>query len=628
MSENATAPVSRLFPAYVIGGAAAVFFLPYFIPSAPSASSSYLFGYNNRVGVGLLLVVIAIGAIWTRGLRLNFLDAGNSQPVSRGALWYSLFAVLLGCAAMYFLAGRLGGFGESSYEIDRIWLTSIGRRPYIDFEWPFGALLLYVPLAFHHLFALSIPQAYYLFWALNCLFGVWLLYAVVNAIDYPSSQKTAIYLLFFCAWILCIMNMGTHYTLTRYLLPLYGILTVQRRVGRGDARSYVLANLQILLFTAVLLLYSPETAIAFGLASVGLYPFWAQNRTAPFFVALGTLTSAEALLFWAASQVHILDTIKASGGGADSFPIVLSPHILLFFTAIFLCACYVWQRFTDRQLAGNSHGVIAFSIPMLPAALGRCDPGHVLLNGLGIFLVALHYASNHTRFWRYKKAAFILILIVMPSLGGLWFYMPALAKAAVRAAVKDDDGNLMGRSLKSGGQFYISHFVPAGSKQKWQKHLESLFQSTEPEGDLSAIYPGWQGGYLAPFGYRPNGIGTDLTMQIEFGRYEDVENANTLKAIEDKISEMRNHPTRALLLPEQYMSFCELDLPWERHKVEILFASPYFRNPVHLGNLRQPICDYIQQHYSQVVSPSPRTFNYGLWINREAAGQDNVELSR
>jgi hypothetical protein len=123
---------AKLFPVYAIASIAAILCVPYLVSSAPTVSDSYLFGYNNRVGVVLLLALVTIGAIWTRGFDLDFRGAQNARPVSFTALVISLSAVFLGCLTMYFLAGHLGGFGESSYEIDRIWLTSIGKRPYVD----------------------------------------------------------------------------------------------------------------------------------------------------------------------------------------------------------------------------------------------------------------------------------------------------------------------------------------------------------------------------------------------------------------------------------------------------------------------------------------------------------------
>jgi hypothetical protein len=622
MLERPNGTVPRLFPVYVLGSLILIFQLPYLVPLVPAASDSYLFGYNNRVGIALLLILATIGVVWTRGLHLGLPVARGSRQVSRRALAFSLVAVLIGCAAMFFIAGRLGGFGESSYEIDRIWLTSIGKRPYFDFEWPFGAALLYGPLAIHRLFALSIPQSYHLFWVMNCLLGVWLLYATLNAVDFPSERKTSIFVVLFLAWFPAIMNTGTHYTLTRYALPLYFIVVVQKWIRRGDARAYFFATLQVCIFTTILLLYSPEIAIAFALAAAGLLPLLAQKKNPTFFVAYLSLIALLAMLFSVASRFRVMDTVKASGGGADSFPIILSSHILLFFAALFLCLCCVYRRFATRTLSDNSLGLIAVAVPMLPAALGRCDPGHVLLNGLGIFLAALLYASGSNRFWKHTRLAFILVFIVLAQLGGLWLYVPILARCGLRSATHHGDNIILRNSLSSVGNFYIDHFAPSNVRQRWHEHLEAQLRGADaaPQ-DLSVIYPSWRAGYLAPFGYRPNGFGTDLNPQIDYGRFEDLENANTLAAIDQKISEIRNSPEKALILPNRFLSMCEFDVPSERSKIEFLFTFPYRKSPAHSASVRQPLCVYIQQHYTLAVAPGPNTSDYGLWINKDAPNQ-------
>src|SRR5260370_23301317 len=59
----------------------AIFYIPYFFPVWPSTSESYIFGYNNRVGVILLLLLASFGAFWTKGLNFNFSATGSSHNV-------------------------------------------------------------------------------------------------------------------------------------------------------------------------------------------------------------------------------------------------------------------------------------------------------------------------------------------------------------------------------------------------------------------------------------------------------------------------------------------------------------------------------------------------------------------
>ena len=120
----------RWFIPYILIALTAIFYLPRLVPSAPSASDSYLFGYNNRVGILLLLFFIALGVVLTRGFNLKPTKASSSfRPLPRWMLVVSLLLVAVGCAAMYLLAGRYHGFGESYYLIDRINLLAQGRAP-------------------------------------------------------------------------------------------------------------------------------------------------------------------------------------------------------------------------------------------------------------------------------------------------------------------------------------------------------------------------------------------------------------------------------------------------------------------------------------------------------------------
>ena len=609
----------RFFLIYVGVGLAAIFYLPALVPMRPTASDSYLFGYNNRVAVLLLLLLIAIAAIWTKGLNLKLSTNGVSLPVPRKTLLISLLAVLAGCVAMYVLAGRFGGLGESSYEIDRAWLLSQGKTPYVDFEWPFGVALLYIPLLFSRLFSLGIVPAYYLFWAINCLLGTVLLFAVVNRIDYPTKSRKTIYIILFCSWFLSILNMGTHYTLVRYTCPLCFILVVHKIIKAAGAGSRAYGALLAVAFTAVLFLISPETAIAFAFASVCILALADASRKGSNLAILAGMIVALGAVFLAAFKLHVLDTVRASGGGADSFPLSFAPYMLVFFTAIFLCGCYVYLRLSRPNIQDNTLGLIAFSIPMLAAALGRCDPGHVLLNGLGIFLASMFYASNYQTAWKWYSRTFIVFLMVLPALFGLWLFLLPMKRCALLFIGESGSDSQIHRTLTNLGKVYIADFAPAAKRAKWERALEDAEDLEVPKTvDLSAIYPAWHGSYLAPLGYKPNGIGTYLSNRVDYGRYEGLENANTVEAIQEKLSEIRNHPEKALLLPEGFEETCRIDIPAERLEISKLFGFPYLGRAIHPESVRQPICDYISAQYGLAQAPAPENFEYGLWVAKSA----------
>jgi len=364
----------RWFVSYVLIALAAISYLPKLFPTSLSASDSYLFGYNNRVGIMLFLFFVAVGAILTRGFGIGARTASGDLRLPRAMLAWSLALVAFCCAVMYFVAGRYNGFGESFYLVDRIWLLHIGRVPYRDFEFAYGPAQLYGPLILHKILHLGIPQSYYLFWALSDLFGTYFLFKAVDAIDFPSARKPWIFALLFGAGLFAIIRMGTNYTFLRYALPVYFVLGIHRRLRDLRAVSILMDVLLSIAFCGILILLSPEMAVAFAFAALCICVFRRDVPLPKRAIIAGTLTIAFALTFIVALKLRVLDAILADGGGAISFPIVPGPTILVYFAAVFICGCYLYRSLFDRYSDDNTRALVFFSIPMVAAASADAIP--------------------------------------------------------------------------------------------------------------------------------------------------------------------------------------------------------------------------------------------------------------
>jgi hypothetical protein len=566
----------RFFFAYVVCGLAVILYLPYLFPVPPSMSASYVFGYNNNAGIALLILLVTIGSVWTNGLELKFAAPGNSKPVSLKMLAASLLMACCACLAMYLFAGRLGGFSESNYEIDRIWLLSQGKIPYVDFSFAYGLFFLYGPILLQHLLPINLVEAYYLFWTINFFLGTLLLFAVVNLIDYPTHSRRAIFLLLFYPGLTAILGMGTNYTYLRFLFPIFFVLLVHRILKFPGPFSEIYAALGATTFTAILLLISPETAIAHAFACVCIFLCAAPGRNGRSVVPSAGLVFALAAIFWIAFKLHILDVLIAAGGGGISFPIIFAPHILMFIAALFVCACYVVRRFSDRHIDDSTIGLIAYSFPMLAAALGRCDPGHVFWNGQGVFLVSMFYASNHVIAWKWYKTVFIGVMS-LTTLSGILFISPLLESA-------------------------------------WQTDFGQSRSNSAGIDDLNGIYPSWHGKFLAPFGYKPNGFATLRSTRIDYGYFESFFNAETVDALHEKLDEIKDRPQEALLLPNHFERSCQTDPSSQRIFLSVLFASLYLAKASHTDNPSVPLCNYIFANYALRQAPDSQNFNYGLWV--------------
>ena len=563
------------FLLYVLIALATIFYLPRLIPMAPSASDSYLFGYNNRAGIILLFFFVAVGAILTRGFEIGAKATMGNRRLPRTMLLWSLALVAIGCAAMYLFAGRYNGFGESFYLIDRIWLLHMGRVPYRDFEFAYGPAQLYCPLVLHRLLHIGISQSYYLFWALSYVLGAYFLYKAVDSIDYPSGRKPWIFALLFGAGLFAIIRMGTNYTFLRYGLPIYLMLQIQRRFKGPQAASILVDVLLSTAFCGILILLSPETAVAFAFATLCICIFRGAATLQTRWIFAGLLILAFALTFLIALRFRVFDAMLADGGGAISFPIVPGPTIVVYFAAVFVCACYLYRALFDRVGNDNTLGLIFFSIPMVAAALGRCDPSHVFWNGLGAFLASLLYLSVSRRTWIAYSLAFLLFVFIAPNLSEFYLFVPQLRSA----------------------HFFNKHSDVRPSVQKIESFLAS-----------------WPGEYIAPFGYRPDGFGTYHSPRIEFGRYEDLIDVSTPHSVEEKVMEMQAEPERALILPYHADEYCRTNQRAEGHFLEVLLLFPRIGKFVHADDAREPICRYMDDHYRMLVEPTPETFWYGVWV--------------
>ncbi len=563
------------FLPYVLIALAAVFFLPHLVPSSPSAADSYLFGYNNRTGIILLLFFIALGVILTHGFNLRAHNSPANHLLPRWMLGIAFFILLIGCCTMYFIAGRYHGFGESFYLIDRIALLDQGRMPYRDFEFVYGPAQLYIPLFLHRILPLGIADAYYLFWTVSYLLGAFLLFKSIDEIRFPTSAKPAIFLMLYLGGLFAAIRMGTNYTFLRYALPIYLVVKLNSRFRDSRMQRILLDLFLCGIFCALLVLSSPETAIAFAFSSACVVLF---SRSAPF-RQRAIITSLLAVIYGAnlavALHFHILDAMLADGGGAISFPIVPGLPILVYIAAIFICACWLYRRFLDREINDPTLGLLFFSIPMVAAVLGRCDPSHIYWNGLAAFLTSLLYLSRYRRAWLVYASAFVLFVIIAPNLSEFYLFAPQLQSAI---------------------------------------NLDRHPNARPPEAGIEAFLASWSGDYVAPFGFRPDGFGTYHSSRIEYGRFEDLINVSTPHSIEQKVEEMRVHPERALILPYRHDEYCRTSPSSEKHYLQVLLLSPYIGRPRNTDSPRWPICQHIDEHYRVLIEPSASTWWYGIYV--------------
>lgn len=563
---------------------------PYFVPMRPAVSDSYIFGYNNRAGILLFLLFAVVGALWVRNKNLPDPNAAP-KAMPYWLMWFGLVISAAMCWGMYRLTAQLNGFAESTYFIQRLNLLAAGRVPYRDFEFAYGAALLYVPLWISHAFHLSLTAAFYLFWSLCVALGVVTLFESIRLAGDPRHDRAGLFLLLLIISLFGILSTGPNYMELRFVLPLYFAALIFR-LRRRESGSW-LSFSATLLGAATLLLISPEMAVAFAIGSLLYFALNLSWSDKPAVFSLGALLCALAALFVAANCLGVFATMRAFSAGGNNFPIYIAPYIALFFALVCFGFHYFEQRLRQHRREDLFVYWILLATVLLPAALGRCDLGHIFLYESGMFLAVGLFLSGRPkpRFWiRIAGAAYIL-LILIPALRVE--YIPLTASAAAHAS---GSGLLRRYAVLVLGEARVQSI----QQTSITPHIDA------PDEKL-----------LAPFAYLPNGSGVFAAPSIEYGYYDALTNVLTPEQVQFKLDEIRRNPEMELLLPSQWVSYCVRTADNSRVLLSGLFGVPYIKEPAHEMDLYMPVCDYIRAHYRYVPTRAGQALgNYDLWARK------------
>ena len=166
---------------------------------------------------------------------------------------------------------------------------------------------------------------------------------------------------------------GVNYTFLRFISPLYFIAAYQKMQIGCNARWQVKPSLAAAAFTIVLLLISPETAIAFAFACMALTVIAnspLQDGLGRLITSSGILAIMQGIVFITAWRFHALDTVISANANANSLPITIAPYILFYFLTLFVCACCLFVRFSQRSYSDPLIGFVLVSDSSLCGSLG------------------------------------------------------------------------------------------------------------------------------------------------------------------------------------------------------------------------------------------------------------------
>ena len=566
-------------------GLLAILFLPYLFRPTGQISDAYMVGFSTRAALGLTLLVTLGFAWWTRGAGLEFPSEEHpAQDLTRATLYWTSAITLAGVAVMWWAMHFSGPLNEATYFADRLLMQQSGAKVYRDFEFPYGPLLFYLPTAMHRLTRLSWGDSYLLGWFLQWVAGCAMLWQVVRMAATGAKRARTLYLLLWGIFLMFVTDGGEQYTPVRYCAAMLLALMVQKMLVRRESAlpAFALASAGV----AGLNWYSPEQAFVLGAASLVFLGL--QWRRQGYVAGMGLFLAVSAGSAVVANHLGWLNGIKAFGGGGLAFPLVVSFQNVLVLLLLVAAACGAVSALMRRKFSHPLLYLCLISGAAAPAAFGRADPGHLLLNVLGALIAAFLVLEPYPRLWFVATRGFALFLIC-------WFFLLqygqrrdveyAVDAAVARGACENCATHQVLNRLA---------LAVAGPARPAEAILRAHAAHDQlPKGQT----------FLMPFGGSHRAFDFEHGNEGVGGYYGGLLQLMSLNQVQLKMDELAAAPGLPLLVPYGDSLPCTYDPVAERRAMRNTLLPIYTPKLRRLSVAAVPFCDYVQGHYRRADGP-------------------------
>ena len=534
----------------------------------------------------------------------------SGKPFTRSTLWKALAISGFANLFLYLMTRRLDGVEESIYLIDRAKLLFEGRVPYREFEFAYGAAFLYGPVLVARLLHVSVGDGYGIFWVLLTLLGTVLLWQTVRWVQFAPGAQRAVFLLFWAFSLVNLLTFGISYTTFRYVLPCFLALALYRAIGAVSAGK----SWPVLLFApffGLILAVSPELAVSFAVGISGFLLAFGYLRRVRILLTYVVSLVLIAALVYGCNRLGMFSTMMAFSHGANNYPVMLGPHVLLMFLFTGLAARYAGQRIRERRPDALTV-LIAASACGLMAALGQCDPLHSFFNPYGVMLASSVLVLSLPKLRRPVWVAVWFVFVGLRLYGLFVERGMEYGKAALPAVLTLTPARYAPR-VDAWLLARMSRALGAGAAQSKFANVRALL--AERDIDVPAAFRMPEGTvFSAPFGFAPAGFGSYHTPAIAESYFFENENLITRERVQEKVAELRGHPERPLLLLPGREDSCVLRAGEPHFAIRPPFYYPYMGRPRRELDISEPICGFIRENYHLVRVPPEHTFGYQLWL--------------
>ena len=263
-------------------------------------------------------------------------------------------------------------------------MMASGFRPYRDFMFNYGPATIYFPYWLSNITggALSFEQAYSAFVSIFNVCGFLSLFVILRSLEIPKPARP--WVLGLCIIVWQVFQMGIQATPLRYVVVPVALvfLDAVARKATSKRRALALSGAAAVAVLACVLL-SPEMGIC-GTVAVFSYGAILLLRRA-WVDAIACICGAllAAGLTMLAFPNYLLSVLAFASGGSN-FPIYPNLHNLALVTASLVTLPALISAALGDSCESRAPLAAALAVAggmLLPAAFGRCDPGHVSSSG-------------------------------------------------------------------------------------------------------------------------------------------------------------------------------------------------------------------------------------------------------
>ncbi len=439
------------------------FVMPYLFPVTVSFSQSWATGFNNRVSLAcFLLGGLLVGFAW-RAPAASRKSTNDRLP--NWSFWAATLGVLLLCLAW----GERGG-NEALYFVDRQMHLSHGEKMYRDFEFIYGPLLLYPGLWLQKLLHLQTPHAYVLNWRFQFVLGTALFWYAIARIDLPVRFRWLVFALLFLFQVSAIVNGGVNYTPLRNCLALTLAVATERVWSKHRNAAYTAASMIVSMAIGFAVSAEQGIGLTLGLCAYALLLSWRVRHAFPRWIA-GLVVCAGALLLLIVLRLGILNTTRMFAAGGYSFPLLPSPVNLLILGTYVCGLAWFARALRQRSVEGVAVPLALCGIPMLSAAFGRCDPGH-LMSATPLFVLGVCGLTARPRLF----AVWVIgMASILAGAGVHRLHTRAQLRALQTLPSRAPEPLSISATIPSGPSYYAPLLVPRGPGDSPRWNADSGF---------------------------------------------------------------------------------------------------------------------------------------------------------